>query len=66
MKLELSKQECQWLGGLVNKVKTEAARSNEESPHPLLELRRDNMAALESKIGAAIGRQMQRDGRGSR
>ena len=44
MKIELNKQECRWLADLANKAKTEAAHANEEAPHPLFELRRDNMA----------------------
>ena len=63
MRLELTKQECKWLADLVRKEKTEVAHANEETPHPLYELRRDNMASLEAKIDKAISRQMQREGR---
>ena len=66
MRVELTKQEYKWLADLVNRAKTEAAQTNEETPHPLYELRRDNMAALEGKISAAIHRQIERDGRNAR
>jgi hypothetical protein len=64
--LELTKQECKWLADLANKEKVEAGHNNHETPHPLFELRRDNMADLEAKINAAIARQTQREGRGAR
>ena len=61
MRVELTKQEYKWLADLANKAKIEATRANEETPHPLLELRRDNMADLEAKINAAIQRQINRE-----
>ena len=66
MRLELTKQECKWLADLVRKENTEVAHANEETPHPLFELRRDNMANLETKINEAIGRQIQREGKMAR
>ena len=63
MRVELTKQEYRWLADLANKAKTEADLANRETPHPFLELRRDNMADLEAKINEAIQRQIQRDGR---
>ena len=66
MRLELTKQECKWLADLVSRAKIEAAKNNDETPHPLLELRCDNMASLESKINTAIGRQIKREGRNAR
>lgn len=63
MRLELTTQECRWLADLVNKAKIEAIRCNEDTPHPLFELRRDNMADLETKINAAIQRHTQRGSR---
>ena len=66
MRLELTKQECKWLADLANKAKTEASQNNEETPHPLFELRRDNMADLEAKINEAVARQIQKEGRGAR
>jgi len=66
MKAELTKQEYRWLADLANKAKIEADLSNEETPHPLFELRRDNMAALEAKINAAIQRQIDRERSGAR
>ena len=61
MRVELTKQEYKWLADLANKAKMEAVHANEETPHPLLELRRDNMADLEVKINAAIQRQITRE-----
>ena len=61
MRAELAKQEYKWLADLANKAQIEAARANEEMPHPLLELRRDNMADLEGKINDAIQRQINRE-----
>ena len=66
MRVDLTKQEYKWLADLVNKAKTKAAQANEETPHPLYELRRDNMAALEGKIRAAIHKQIERNGRNAR
>ena len=66
MRLELTKQECMWLANLAGKAKTEAARANEETPHPLYELHRDNMASLEAKINKAISWQLQKEGRSAR
>ena len=59
MRIQLTTGECRWLADLVNKAKVEAEQANETTPHPLWELRRDNMADLESKLTAAI----QRNGR---
>jgi len=66
MKIELTKQECRWMADLANKAKTEAAHANEKTPHPLFELRRDNMANLEAKINEAIQRQTNRERTGAR
>ena len=54
---KLTTQECVWLADLVSKEKTQAFRTNKATPHPLLELRRDNMASLEAKLNAAIQRE---------
>ena len=61
MRVELTKQEYKWLADLVNKAKTEADLANKETPHPLYELRRDNMASLEAKINTAIQKQINRE-----
>jgi hypothetical protein len=61
MRVELTKQEYKWLADLANKAKIEADLANKETPHPLLELRRDNMADLEGKINAGIQRQLNRE-----
>ena len=66
MKVELTKQEYIWLANLVNNAKIEADLANEETPHPVFELRRDNMADLEAKINAAIQRQINRERSGTR
>jgi hypothetical protein len=61
MRVELTKQEYKWLADLANKAKIEADLANKETPHPLLELRRDNMADLDVKINAGIQRQINRE-----
>lgn len=61
MRVDLTKQEYKWLSDLTNKAKIEADNANKETPHPLFELRRDNMADLEAKIEAAIQRQINRE-----
>jgi hypothetical protein len=66
MRVQLTKQQYKWLADLANKAKIEAVHANEQTPHPLLELRRDNMADLEDKINAAIQRQIQREDRNIR
>ena len=66
MRLELTKQECKWLADLTNKAKIESVNDNDKTPHPLLELRRDNMAAPEAKINAAVQREIQRENRRAR
>jgi len=66
MRLELTTQECRWLVDLANKAKIEAIQSNEKTPHPLFELRRDNMADLEDKLNASIQRHIQRGRDGAR
>jgi hypothetical protein len=66
MRADLTKQEYKWLADLTNKAKIEADLANKDTPHPLLELRRDNMAALETKINDAIQKQIQREGRNVR
>lgn len=63
MRLELTTQECKWLADLANKAKIEATHNNNETPHPLFELHRDNMADLEAKINAAIQRHIDRGSR---
>jgi len=61
MRLELSKGEVRWLADLVNNAKVDAIHANKETPHPLLELRRDNMANLENKLNAVIQKQIQKE-----
>ena len=60
MRIQLTNQECKWLIDLANKAKAEAEFANKETPHPLFELRRDNMADLEAKLNAALQREIQR------
>ena len=66
MRVELSKQEYKWLADLASKAKTEADDANKKMPHPLYELRRDNMTDLEEKINAAIQKQLKRERTGAR
>ena len=66
MRLQLTKQECRWLADLANKAKIEADLANKEIPHPILELRRDNMAVLESRLNAAIQREIEKERADSR
>ena len=61
MRIQLTKQECRWLADLVNKTKIEADLANKETPHPLLELRRDNVADLETKLNEAIKREIKKE-----
>jgi len=61
MRLDLEKQECQWLVDLCKRDKNENDKLNKITPHPLYELRRDNMESLEHKIKSAILRQTNRE-----
>jgi hypothetical protein len=61
MRLDLTIQECRWLTDLVRKDKEENDRINKTTPHPILELRRDNMESLEYKLESAILRQIKRE-----
>jgi len=54
--------ELSWLKGLVEKAKLEAHHANTETPHPLFQLRKENMVALEKKLNEAI----QRKGKGGK
>jgi hypothetical protein len=66
MRIELTKQECRWLAELAGKAKAKADSAHKETPHPIFELRRDNMADLESRLNTAIEKQVQREGRDAR
>ena len=66
MRIELTKQECKWLADLANKAKIEAVHCHDEFPNSIFELRRDNMADLESKLNAAIQKQIQGERKASR
>ena len=66
MMIRLTKQECRWLADLAGKAKAEADFANSETPHPIFELRRDNMADLENRINAAISREIQKERRETR
>jgi hypothetical protein len=66
IKVELTKHEYRWLADLAKRAKNEANQTNAETPHPLLLLRRDNMASLEAKLNAGIQRQIQKEGRSIR
>ena len=58
----MTTQELRWLADLCKKDKEENDRQNKATPHPLFELRRDNMESLEYKLESAILRQMKRVG----
>ena len=66
MRVDLKDGEMNWLIDLVNKAKIEAIQANNDSPHPLYELRRDNMADLEKKLKSVVQKQIQKDRRDSR
>jgi hypothetical protein len=66
MRLELTKTECRWLADLANKARIEADQLHAGTPHPLLELRRDNMADLENKLNTAIQKDIQKNRRAAR
>jgi len=66
MRIQLTKQECRWLADLANKAKIEADLANQEVPHPILALRRDNMADLESRLKGAIQREIEKERRDAR
>ncbi len=66
MRIELSKQEVRWLADLAGKAKVEAAQCNDQQPHHILQLRRDNMADLENKLNTAIQKTVQRERSGVR
>ncbi|MDR1536912.1 MAG: hypothetical protein LBU32_02755 [Clostridiales bacterium] len=57
MKIQLATQELRWFAVLDNKAKAESA--NGEAPRPAFELRRDSAPNLESKINAAIQKEIQ-------
>ena len=61
MRVQLTKQECIWLAELAKKEKEQANANHETAPSRLFLLRRDNMADLETKLYAAIQREIQRE-----
>jgi len=61
MRIDITKEECRWLIDLVKKDKEENARQNKATPHPLFELRRDNMESLEYNLESAVLRQIKRE-----
>ena len=61
MRLDISKQECRWIVDLIKRDKEENIKLNNDTPHPLYELRRDNMESLEYKLESAILRQINRE-----
>ena len=61
MQINITKQEAQWLLALVKKDKDENAKRNKNTPHPLYELRRDNMESLKNKIESAIQKHIKRE-----
>lgn len=61
MKIQLTKQECLWLADLAKKEKERAATTNQEMPSQIFELRRDNMADLESKLNTADQKEIHKE-----
>ena len=61
MRIQLTKQECMWLADLARKEKERAIEANQEMPGRIFELRRDNMADLESKLNTAVKKELQRE-----
>jgi len=66
MKIQLTKQECIWLADLAKKAKVQADMAHQETPSRLFLLRRDNMADLETKLNAAVQKEVQKDRGGAR
>ena len=63
MRVEITKEECKWLIGLVIKEKVAVALAHEEEPNRLFALRRDNMTDLQTKLHTAFQRQVEREQR---
>lgn len=61
MRIQLTKQECMWLADLVKKAKEQATAANHEMPSRIFELRRDNMADLETKLNTAVQKEIQKE-----
>lgn len=61
MRIQLTKQECLWLADLAKKEKERAATTNQEMPSRIFELRRDNMADLETKLNTAVQKEIQKE-----
>jgi len=61
MRVSLTKQQVIWLADLAKKAKEQADLSNNTTPNPIFELRRDNMADLETALKRALQRQNQRE-----
>lgn len=61
MRIQLTKQECLWLADLVKKEKERVATANQKMPSRIFELRRDNMADLESKLNMAVQKEIQKE-----
>ena len=58
MKLHITTQEWFCLAELVEKAREQAETAHKETPNRLFQLRRDSMTELESKIIAAIQREI--------
>jgi hypothetical protein len=61
MKIDLNLQECRWLIDLASKEKNAARMGFIETGHPLLELRRDNMSDLHSKLEAVVQKELRKE-----
>ena len=61
MRIQLTKQECLWLADLAKKEKERVATVNKKMPSRIFELRRDNMADLESKLNMAVQKEIHKE-----
>lgn len=66
MRVQLTKQECLWLADLAKKAKVQADAAHQASPNRIFLLRRDNMADLETKLNAAVQKEIQKERGGAR
>ena len=64
MRVKLEIGEVRWLIDLVEKDKQKVEQANEQTSHPLFELRRDNMEELRKKLNKAMEKEMDKHGRG--
>jgi hypothetical protein len=61
MLIRMTNTECGWLINLARNAKYEAILANETTPHPLLQLQRENMEYLENKLNTALQKEIKRE-----